>query len=47
MAEARQLHAALVELERFLEREVALFEFLDDALELGDGGFEVLDGRVH
>ena len=31
VTEARQLHAALVELERFLEREVAFFELLDDA----------------
>ena len=47
MAEARQLHAALVELERFLECEVAFLELLDDGLELGDGGFEVLNCRVH
>ena len=32
VAEARQLHAALVERERRLEREVAVFELLDDRL---------------
>ena len=47
VAEARELHAALEERERLLEREVALFERLDDRLELGDGGFEVLDCRIH
>ena len=36
VAEPRQLHAALVERERLLEREVAFFELLDDRLELGD-----------
>src|SRR5438874_1613747 len=36
VAEARELHAALVELQRLLEREVALFELLDDGFELRD-----------
>ena len=40
MAETRQSHAALVELERRLERHVALLELLDDGLELRDGGLE-------
>ena len=43
VAEARELHAPLVELQRGFERQVALFELLDDGLELGDGGFEILD----
>ena len=43
VAEAGQLHAALVELQRRFERQVAFFELLDDRLELGDRGFEVLD----
>ena len=46
VAEPRQLDAALVERQRLLERQVAFFELLDDRLELGDRGFEVLDGRV-
>src|SRR5476649_1468653 len=46
MAEARELDAALVQRERLLEREVALFELLDDRFELGDRRFEVLDGWV-
>src|SRR4051812_9780616 len=46
VAEARELHAALVELQRLLERQVALFQLLDDAFELGDRGLEVLDRRV-
>ena len=45
VAEARELHAALEELERLLEREIAFLERLDDRLELGDGGLEVLDRR--
>src|SRR5437773_249433 len=44
VAEARELYAALVELKGLLEREVSLLELLDDRFELGDGGFEVLDG---
>src|SRR5688572_13749378 len=46
VAEARQLHAALVELERFLECEVAFLQLLDDGFELGDGGLEILDGWI-
>ena len=46
MAEPRQLDAALVERERLLERQVAFLELLDDRLELGDRGFEVLNGGV-
>ena len=37
VTEARELHAALVELESSLEREITVFEFLDDRLQLGDG----------
>ena len=44
VAEARELHAALVERQRLLERQVALFELLDDRFQLGDRRFEVLDG---
>src|SRR5690606_1079767 len=47
VAEARELDAALVERERRLERLVAVLEPLDDRLELGEGGFEVLDARIH
>ena len=36
VTEARQLHAALVQRQRLLERQVAFFELLDDRLELGD-----------
>ena len=46
VAEARQLHAALVQRQRLLERQVAFLELLDDRFELGDRGFEVLDGGV-
>ncbi len=45
VAKTRELDAALVQLERFLERQVSLFELLDDGLELGDRRFEVLNGR--
>src|SRR5687767_13867825 len=38
VAEAREVDAALVQLERLLERKVALLEFLHDSLELGDRG---------
>src|SRR5204863_2396477 len=38
VAEARQLHTALEQGERLLEREVSLFERLHDRLELCDGG---------
>ena len=34
VAEARELHAALVELDRFLESQVPLFHLLDDGVEL-------------
>ena len=47
VAEAGQLHAALVQLQRRLERQVAFFELLHDRLELGDRRFEVLDGGIH
>src|SRR5437016_14220984 len=44
VAEFRELDASRVELERFLERQVAaFFQFLDDRLELGDRCFEILD----
>src|SRR5438045_801387 len=42
MTEPRQLDAPFVQLERRLEREVALLELLDDAFELRDRGLEVL-----
>src|SRR4030095_16660493 len=35
-----------VELQRRLERQVALFQFLHDRLELGDRSLEVLDGGI-
>src|SRR5436190_21907164 len=44
MAETRELHAALVQGERLLERQVTFFELFDDRLQLGDRRFEVLDG---
>src|SRR5512146_664963 len=44
---SRQLHAALVEFERLLERQVALFEPLHGRLEFRDCRFEALDGFVH
>ena len=43
VAEARQLHPALVQRERLLERHVAFLELLHGRFELGDGGFEVFD----
>src|SRR5882762_7685944 len=46
VTEARELHAALVQRQRLLERQVALFELLDYRFELGDGAFEVFDRRV-
>src|SRR5687768_4237611 len=47
MAETRELHATLVQLERLLEREVPFLELLDNRFELGDRGFEILNCRVH
>jgi hypothetical protein len=44
VTEPRQLHAALEELERPLERKVALFERFHDCLELGDRRLEIFDG---
>src|SRR4051794_26469550 len=46
VAEARELHAALVQRERLLEGEVAFLELLDDRVELGERRFEVFDGGV-
>jgi hypothetical protein len=46
VAEPGQLHAALVQRERLLEREVALLQGLDDALELADRRFEVVRAVV-
>src|SRR5262249_38944394 len=46
VAEAGQLHPAFVELQRLLEREIAVLGLLDDRLELGNRRFEVLDGGV-
>src|SRR4051794_28284422 len=45
MAEAGELHAALVQRQRLLEGEIAFLELLDDRLELGDRRLEVFDGR--
>ena len=45
VAEPGEVHAAFVELQRRLERQVALLELLDDRLELGDRRLEVLNGR--
>ena len=42
----RELNAALVKLERLLEREVSFLELLDDGFELGDRRLEVLDRWV-
>ena len=47
VAVARQLDAALEERERLVERQVAVFELLDDLLELGNGRLEVFDGISH
>src|SRR5262252_3924560 len=46
VAEARQLDAAFVKAERLFESELTVLQLLDDRFELGDGGFEVLDGRL-
>src|SRR5436305_6283601 len=45
VTEPRQLHAALVQSERLLERQLTFLEFLDDRFELRDRRFEVLDRR--
>src|SRR4030095_9017660 len=47
VAEAREMDAALVQLQRRFEGQITFFEFLDDGLEFGDGGFEIFDGTVH
>ena len=47
VTEAREVDAALVELQRRFEGEVAFFEFLDDSLELGDRSLEIFDGGIH
>src|SRR6476660_8641479 len=47
MAEPRQLHAALEQLERLLQREVAILEPLHDRFELADRRLKVLDCRIH
>src|SRR4029079_1506952 len=39
VAEAGELHAALVQRKRLLERQVAFFELFDDAFELRDRPF--------
>src|SRR5438105_14790593 len=44
VAEARELNAALVELQRGLERQGAFLELLDDGFEPGDRRLEVHDG---
>src|SRR5260370_965199 len=46
VTEAGQLNTALVQRERLLEGQIALFELLDDRFELRDRGFEVLDRRI-
>src|SRR4051794_33822343 len=47
VAEARQLHAALVVGKRLLERHVALLELFHDRFELGNRGLEVFDRCLH
>src|SRR5258706_6702176 len=47
VAEAGQADAALVQLQRRLERKVALLELLDDCLELGDRRLAILAGGIH
>ena len=47
VAEARELDAALVQLQRCFERQVAFLELLDDGFELGDRRLEVLDRGIH
>ena len=47
VTEARQLHAALEQRERLLQREVALFELRHDGLELGERGFEIVGRFAH
>ena len=47
VTEAREVNAALVELQLRFESEVAFFEFLDDSLELGDRSLEIFDGGIH
>ena len=46
LAYASQLHAALELLERFIERQIAGFELVDDGLELGERTFEVGRART-
>src|SRR5258707_7744134 len=46
VAEARELHTALVELQGLLEREGALLALLDDGFELRDGRLAVFDRFV-
>ena len=46
VAVAREGDAALVQLERGLERQIAVLDLLDDAFELGDGGLEILDRGI-
>jgi hypothetical protein len=46
VAKLRQRHAALVQRERLLQREIAVFELFHDRLELGDGRFEIPNGVV-
>ena len=46
LAHARQLHAALELLQRFVQRQVALLELLDDGFELGERALEVGGRRV-
>src|SRR4051812_21987640 len=47
VAEPRELHAALVEFQRFLKRQLAILELLDDRLEFRDCCFKVLDSGSH
>src|SRR5688572_8168809 len=47
VAEPRELHAAFEQLQRLLERDVAVLELLDDRVELRQRGFEILDRWIH
>ena len=46
MAEARKLHATLVQGQLLVERQVAFLDLLYDRFELGDCRLEIFDGRV-
>src|SRR3954465_10646363 len=47
VAEPRELHPALVELQRLFEGQLAILELLDDRFELRDRRFKILDSGSH